>query len=58
MGVREPHSSPNRRSPMRKLRDALRRLDDSWIGDLLGAISLFGLLYLGLFAGLVFGGQP
>ncbi len=43
---------------MRKLRDALRRLDDSWIGDLLGALSLFGLLYIGLFAGLVFGGQP
>ena len=31
-------------------------IDDSWVGDLIGALALFALLWLGLFAALVFGG--
>jgi hypothetical protein len=32
-------------------------LDNHWIGDLIGVIILFGLIYLGLIATYVFGGQ-
>jgi hypothetical protein len=44
-----------RSTPMRKLWAALRRLDDHPIGDAIGVICLFGILYLCLFAELVFG---
>lgn len=30
---------------------AARRLDDHWVGDLLGAMSLFAMLWGGLFLG-------
>ncbi len=32
-------------------------LDRHWIGDLLGAMCLFALLFIGLFAADIFGGQ-
>ena len=32
---------------------ALRALDQSWLGDVIGAVCLFGLLYVGLLAGAV-----
>ncbi|WP_333827754.1 hypothetical protein [Pararhodobacter sp.] len=32
---------------------ALRALDDHWLGDLIGAFCLFGLLWLALVAGTV-----
>ena len=38
---------------MRAILRALRALEASWAGDLLGAMSLFGILYLGLVAGAV-----
>lgn len=41
---------------MRRMLRALARLDDHWIGDLIGALSLFGLLYAGFLGCLVFGG--
>jgi len=31
-------------------RRVIRRLDDHWIGDLIGVVCLFGLLWLGLWA--------
>lgn len=34
---------------------ALARLEDHWIGDLLGAVSLFALLAAGLFLGHAWG---
>lgn len=34
----------------RALRRAVARVEDSWAGDVLGAASLFGLLWLGLWA--------
>lgn len=41
---------------MRKIWAAVRRLDDHPVGDAIGVACLFGLLFLGLFADLVFGG--
>lgn len=32
---------------------ALRALEDHWLGDLIGALSLFAALWLGLVAGAV-----
>jgi len=31
-------------------RRVIRRLDDHWIGDLIGVVCIFGLLWLGLWA--------
>lgn len=36
---------------------AVARLDDHWIGDLIGAVSLFGILCGGLFLGHAWGLQ-
>lgn len=41
---------------MHKLKTALRRLDDHWIGDLIGVTGLFCLVPIVLFLGTVFGG--
>ena len=41
---------------MRRMLRALRALEDSWIGDALGVLSLFGLLWIGLLLAHVFGG--
>jgi hypothetical protein len=35
----------------RRLLRAARALDDHWIGDLIGAVSLFATLYVALVAG-------
>lgn len=37
-----------RRSAWRRLLRVARALDDHWIGDLIGAASLFAALYVGL----------
>ena len=34
---------------------AMARLDDHWIGDLIGAVCLFGMLWGGLFLGFAAG---
>ena len=31
-----------------------RRIEDSWVGDLIGAVSLFAMLWIGLVAAAVF----
>jgi hypothetical protein len=36
---------------MHKLHAACRRLDDHWVGDLIGVICLFGLGYAALLLG-------
>jgi len=55
--AREP-SSPRASSSLRAgwgwLIAAARRLDDSWLGDMIGAACLFGMLWLGLWAAAVF----
>ena len=38
-----------------RLRAALARLDDHWIGDLIGVVCLFPMMPLGLFIGLALG---
>lgn len=40
---------------VRALMRSGRALDAHWLGDLLGAVALFGLLYIGLCAGAVLG---
>ncbi|MEI2806211.1 MAG: hypothetical protein V9G18_09795 [Albidovulum sp.] len=40
-----------RPGPWRRLLRAARALDDHWIGDLIGAASLFATLYVALVAG-------
>lgn len=42
---------------MARLLRAAARLDDHWIGDLIGAASLFGILFGGLFLGYAWGLQ-
>lgn len=37
----------------RRLLRAAQALDEHWIGDLIGALCLFGLLWVGLVAGAV-----
>jgi hypothetical protein len=37
----------------RRLLDAARALDNHWIGDLIGAVSLFAMLWIALVAGWV-----
>lgn len=34
---------------MARLLRAMARLDDHWAGDLIGAVSLFSMLFMGLF---------
>jgi len=38
---------------MTRIIRALRALDTHWMGDLIGALCLFGILWLGLVAGAV-----
>jgi hypothetical protein len=38
---------------MRRIWQAIRAVEQSWVGDLLGAISLFALLWMGLVAAAV-----
>ena len=45
-----PSSSDLRRGLFGRLMRILRALDDHWLGDLIGALSLFVLLWLGLMA--------
>lgn len=40
---------------MARLLRAAAWLDDHWIGDLIGAVSLFALLFAGLFLGFAWG---
>ncbi len=45
-------------TPMRKFLAACRRLDDHWVGDVIGAIFLFSLIPAVLFFGpVLFGGR-
>lgn len=41
---------------MRRMLRALARLDDHWLGDLMGVACLFGGLWMGLLAIVAFGG--
>jgi|GEM_PF-6987328 len=41
---------------MRKLLSACRRLDDHWVGDVIGVVILFSLIPLVLFIGTFFHG--
>lgn len=47
---------PTWSTPMRKLLVACRRLDDHWVGDVIGVVCLFGLIPLTLFVGHVLNG--
>lgn len=49
-----PRASSSLRAGWRWLVRAARRLDDHWIGDLIGALCLFGMLWIGLVAAMVF----
>lgn len=40
---------------MRRLLGALARFEKSWVADALGAISLFGMVYAGLWIGTILG---
>lgn len=42
---------------MRRLIAAMSRLEDSWLGDLIGVLCLFAMLVLCQYAQLVFGGE-
>lgn len=57
-GIACEPSSPRASSSLRAgwgwLIRAARRLDDHWIGDLIGAVCLFGMLWIGLVAAMVF----
>lgn len=48
--------TPTWSTPMRKLLVACRRLDDHWVGDVIGVVCLFGLIPLTLFVGHVLNG--
>lgn len=51
----QAQSAPGRSGGVfRSLIRAARRLDDHWIGDLIGAVCLFGMLWIGLVAAMVF----
>lgn len=47
---------PTRSAAGRHLQRWSDALNDSWVGDLIGAVALFTILFCGLFAALVFGG--
>lgn len=49
-----PRASSSLRAGWRWLIRAAKRLDDHWIGDLIGALCLFGMLWIGLVAVMVF----
>lgn len=49
-----PRAPSSLRAGWRWLIRASRRLDDHWIGDLIGALCLFGMLWIGLVAVMVF----
>ncbi|SLN48125.1 hypothetical protein PSA7680_02477 [Pseudoruegeria aquimaris] len=49
-----PRASSSLRAGWGWLIRAARRLDDHWIGDLIGALCLFGMLWIGLVAAMVF----
>jgi len=49
-----PRASSSLRAGWRWLIRAAKRLDDHWIGDLIGALCLFGMLWIGLVAAMVF----
>jgi len=49
-----PRASSSLRAGWRWLIAAAKRLDDHWIGDLIGALCLFGMLWIGLVAAMVF----
>jgi len=57
-GIACEPSSPRASSSLRAgwgwLIRAARRLDDHWIGDLIGAVCLFALLWMGLVIAMVF----
>ena len=40
---------------MARLKRALARIEEHWLGDLIGAVSLFGGLWMGLFLGYAMG---
>lgn len=48
-----PPETATWRTTMRNLRAACRRLDDHWVGDLIGVLCLFGLGYAALLLGYV-----
>ncbi len=50
-----PFNPKERQALMARLIAALARLDDHWIGDLIGAVCLFGMLWGGLFLGFAVG---
>lgn len=50
-----PFNPKERQALMARLITALARLDDHWIGDLIGAVCLFGMLWGGLFLGFAAG---
>ena len=45
------HSPKEGGRMMARLLRAMARLDAHWAGDLIGAVSLFSLLFIGLFIG-------
>lgn len=49
-----PRASSSLRAGWGWLIRVVRRLDDHWIGDLIGAVCLFGMLWVGLVAAMVF----
>ena len=50
-----PESGPrSMRAALASVRDAVARSDDSWFFQALGAVSLFALMLIGLFAGEIF----
>ena len=49
-----PRASSSLRAGWGWLIRAAQRLDDHWIGDLIGALCLFGMLWIGLVAAMVF----
>lgn len=51
----QAQSAPGRSGGVfRRLIRAVRRLDDHWIGDLIGVVCLFGMLWIGLVVAMVF----
>lgn len=50
-----PFNPKERQALMARLITVLARLDDHWIGDLIGAVCLFGMLWGGLFLGFAAG---
>ncbi len=50
-----PFNPREKEALMARLIAALARLDDHWIGDLIGAVCLFGMLWGGLFLGFTVG---